>query len=54
MYQHVFSENDLESSGGIFQSILQVKVHNSHLVHGFLYELSESPRQMRVRRAPAQ
>ena len=43
MYQHVFSDNDIESSG-IWRE-LQVKVHNSHLVHGFLYELRES-RQM--------
>ena len=40
MYQHIFSEADLES-GGIFHSI-PIKVHNSHLVHGFLYELRES------------
>ena len=40
MYQHVFSDAELEA-GGIFQAI-PIRVHNSHLVHGFLYELRES------------
>ena len=34
-----FSKHKVDSSG-IFEEI-PIKVHNSHLVHGFLYELRE-------------
>ena len=44
MYQHIFNEQSIKSSD-IFQS-LPIKIHNSHLVHGFLYELRESKRML--------
>ena len=44
MYQHIFNDNALKSTD-IFQS-LPIKIHNSHLVHGFLYELRESKRML--------
>ena len=44
MYQHIFNERNIKSTD-ILQS-LPIKVHNSHLVHGFLYELRESKRML--------
>jgi len=44
MYQHIFNDHNLKSTD-IFQS-LPIKIHNSHLVHGFLYELRESKRML--------
>ena len=44
MYQHTFNDHNIKSTD-IFQS-LPIKIHNSHLVHGFLYELRESKRML--------
>ena len=44
MYQHIFNDKNMKSTD-IF-TLLPIKIHNSHLVHGFLYELRESKRML--------